>query len=636
MAKADKEFEKTGKRRRDDRGRNEKETREERDREKAEIQKAYDEYKEKLQIKMGRQFVQAHKTEEWFKDRYDPDVRGPWVERLRAYRKEIWNTWYQDLENGIFDEFSLEGIYKQDSDGAGGVIEKEEGETVGAGEVLNVGDLVPTKGGDLRDDNIFHPTLLIKTIAPTVSRASLEAFCLEHLGDGEDGCSWLSLSDPNPSKRYHRIGWILLNPGSEDATTMQKNTEPQEDAGEGEDIVTDSDETVFRGVDRAVQAINGKTVKDEVRGDFVCHVGTHTIRTEFRKKALWDLFSAPDRIDRDLELCIKVAEKLEADQGVPFSGIEKVGERIEYLREQGALQPAISSAVIRKSKSTGDTDMDVEEGEEEEGDVSHDEMDDEELTIKKKKLDVLVEYLRRVFNFCFFCVFECDSVHELLRKCPGGHLRRPRAGLSSAALLTAKASALGEDFPDLNQSEPTKDDGPEDGEMPDSPPASKPAPRGNRSKPEMQLYRAFNWVKTYEEKIQMVIDPNSIDLHKLGGKPLDQALEDELKKFVKQEDENKFRCKVPACMKLFKGESFWRKHVEKRHSEWYEDQVKDVSLVAGVIDDIFHLSVLTANPLARTHQPIRPGSWPRCSVKDRSWDQRTLSGLQCGDLILQR
>ncbi|MCD9437301.1 hypothetical protein LVA97_33205, partial [Klebsiella pneumoniae] len=57
--------------------------------------------------------------------------------------------------------------------------------------------------------------LLIKTIAPHVSRQNLEDFCRENLGEEEGGFKWLSLSDPNPSKRFHRIGWVMLHPSSD-------------------------------------------------------------------------------------------------------------------------------------------------------------------------------------------------------------------------------------------------------------------------------------------------------------------------------------------------------------------------------------------------------------------------------------
>lgn len=101
------------------------------------------------------------------------------------------------------------------------------------------------------------------------------------------------------------------------------------------------------------------------------------------------------------------------------------------------------------------------------------------------------------------------------------------------------------------------------------------------TKNQQQLQRAFNWVKTYEEKLLQLLEPENVDIRKLGGKPLDEALEDELARYVKQEDESKWRCKVPECTKLFKGEHFWRKHIEKRHPEWLEQLQKDVSTGMG-------------------------------------------------------
>jgi uncharacterized C2H2 Zn-finger protein len=102
------------------------------------------------------------------------------------------------------------------------------------------------------------------------------------------------------------------------------------------------------------------------------------------------------------------------------------------------------------------------------------------------------------------------------------------------------------------------------------------------SKAEQQLQRAFNWVKTFEEKLMQILEPDSVDVRKLGGRPTDEALREELVKYVKQEDEHKFRCRVPECQKLFKEEHFWKKHVEKRHPEWLESLKKDVSAPAVI------------------------------------------------------
>jgi len=576
--KDEKERQKTGGRRPPDRLKGERESRDDREKERAQIQTAYDAYKEKLQVQMARLFVQQHKSEEWFKERYDPDIRDPFRQRQAESRRDNYTRWQADLEAGVFDEFTLEGIYKSESNGAGGVLEKEEGETTAAAEVLGVGDLLPSKGGDLRDEAVLQPALLIKTIAPHVSRAKMEAFCKEHLGGGPGGFHWLSLSDPNPLKKCHRIGWVMLQPGdnqAEDSKPLDRGDGRDE---EGEDGETGADSAMVdnasqSAADKALAEINGKSIVDEERGNFQCHVGIHVPASAPRKKALWDLFSAPERVDRDLQLAIRLVSKLEQEFNEDTDGLNKIEERVEDLRSKGLLHPVNSGPAPKPLKGSDD---EAEEGEdigmddEEEG-AYDEETDDEELLAKKKKLDLLVEYLRRVFNFCFFCVFESDSVHELARKCPGGHLRRPRASLTSSAKAAAKASAYGEPFP-LKRSESTIEEG-EDG----SPVAQR---RFNgRDKGQQQLQRAFNWVKTFEDKIYQILEPESVDIKKLGGRPVDEALEDELKKYIKQEDENKYRCKVPECTKLFKGESFWRKHVEKRHEDFFDAVKKDVSLL---------------------------------------------------------
>lgn len=314
-----------------------RDSQEDRDKEKAKIQVAYDAYKEELQAKMARSFVSEHKGEQWFQERYHAEVRDGLRKQLNEFRRGNYSQWEQDLDSGTFDEYSLEGIPKSESNGLGGVIEKEEGETTAANEVLGVGDLVPSRGSDIRDENAFQPTLLIKTIAPHVSRQNLEAFCKEHLGEDEGGFKWLSLSDPNPSKRYHRIGWVMLHPAPETAPIVDRPEIKDEDG----DIPL-APPAPQSTAEKALEAINGKTVKDEVRGDFTCHVGVHVPPSLPRKKALWDLFSAPERIEKDLELAQRLVQKYEEDFGSDFNAVLKIEERVEELRSQGRLVPPVT------------------------------------------------------------------------------------------------------------------------------------------------------------------------------------------------------------------------------------------------------------------------------------------------------
>ncbi|KAG9242232.1 putative zinc finger protein [Calycina marina] len=576
---------------------------EDRDKEKAKIQAAYDAYKEELQARMAKIFVNEHKSEQWFRERYVPEIRDGIHQQLNEFRRGNYAQWEQDLETGTFDEFSLEGIPKNESNGAGGVIEKEEGETSAVNEVLGVGDLVPSRGSDIRDENAFQPTLLIKTISPSVNRDNLEAFCKQHLGEGEGGFKWLGLSDPNPSKRYHRIGWVMLHPAP--------SAEPTELKGEDEDGIM-SPVIPQSTADKALEAINGKTVKDEVRGDFTCHVGIHNPPSAPRKKALWDLFSAPERVEKDLNLAQRLIQKYEEDFGSDFNAVLKIEERVEELRLQGRLTPPITSIAAKEEKKSAS--FGIEEGEEgeeveeeDEGAVD-DEVDDEDLLVKKKQLDLMVEYLRRVFNFCFFCVFESDSVHELTRKCPGGHLRRPRNILSTAGKEAAKASALGEPFPGKKRSEYGTDDIKQ--EEWESTRSRRYNYNSAAAKADQQLQRAFNWVKTFEDKILQLIEPESIDVRALGGEPIEDALKNELANWVKQEDEHKFRCKVPECTKLFKEEYFWKKHVEKRHPEWLENLKTELELLNTYVSDPSHIAPSRSDANSNGHFPPPNGHMP--------------------------
>ncbi|WEW58609.1 hypothetical protein PRK78_004077 [Emydomyces testavorans] len=609
LIKEEKERAKLGGRRASDRVKGEREAREDREKERGLIQAAYDAYKAEFQVKMARAFVQRHRNEEWFKERYVPEIRDPFRQRLMEFRTGAYDRWIQDLDSGLFDEFTLEGIYKSESDGAGGIVEKEEGEATAVGETLGVLDLLPTRGGDLRDESLLQPALLIKTLAPNVSREKIEDFCKENLGEGDGGFKWLSLSDPNPLKKCHRIGWIMLHPGQEPHAVIERG-DGRDEEGEETDAGTATNGTGGNSTaEKALEAVNEKTIHDPVRGDFVCHVGVHIPPANPKKKALWDLFSAPERIDRDLELVKRITAKLDS-QMASADGISRVEERVEDLRGKGWLQPPVTGPVKAKKSKTFDLDSDMvllEDGEAEEGEeqesADDDEVDSEDLLVKKKMLDLMVEYLRRVHNFCFFCVFESDSVHELVRKCPGGHLRRPRSGLSTQSKAAARASALGESYPAKKKEEL------EEGEAEVSPSEEKKPPRFS-SKIEQQIYRAFNWVKTFEEKLLQILEPENVDLKKLGGKPVEEALEEELKKFVKQEDEAKFRCKAPECTKLFKAHHYWRKHVEKRHPDWFNEIRKELTLVNAYVLDPAHISPSRSDAASNGHFPFPPGHVP--------------------------
>ena len=130
----------------------------------------------------------------------------------------------------------------------------------------------------------------------------------------------------------------------------------------------------------------------------------HSPAKEQPRKALSELHSMPENLTRDLQLAELCARKFENELGEEYNGYEKIRERVQKLLENAA------------KEDMGD--------DEEEGAVK----ENEGLALvmeTKKILDLTVEYLRRVYSFCFFCISENDSVHELQRKCFAGHFRRP-------------------------------------------------------------------------------------------------------------------------------------------------------------------------------------------------------------------
>jgi hypothetical protein len=123
---------------------------------KDEVQEAYDQYKDELNARLAKIFVAAHKSDEWFKERYMPGEKEIAKAKVVEFRKELWHKWKALLDAGSFDDVDRETQAHQ------GI--KPENGTEDIVEEINRGV----------DDGGLRPVLLIKTISPTVSRVQLE------------------------------------------------------------------------------------------------------------------------------------------------------------------------------------------------------------------------------------------------------------------------------------------------------------------------------------------------------------------------------------------------------------------------------------------------------------------------------
>jgi hypothetical protein len=68
----------------------------------------------------------------------------------------------------------------------------------------------------------------------------------------------------------------------------------------------------------------------------------------------------------------------------------------------------------------------------------------------------------------------------------------------------------------------------------------------------------------------MFINPEDSDVTKLGGVNIDELLKKEIEGAITREADDRWRCGVRKCTKLFLEEKFVRSHIQKRHKDWLE------------------------------------------------------------------
>jgi hypothetical protein len=88
--------------------------------------------------------------------------------------------------------------------------------------------------------------------------------------------------------------------------------------------------------------------------------------------------------------------------------------------------------------------------------------------------------------------------------------------------------------------------------------------------------------KAWTDKMDLLISPEEADVIKLGGVNVDEALKKEIDGAVTREAEDRWRCGVRKCTKLFLEEKFVRSHIQKRHKDWLERLSLEVHFQSGI------------------------------------------------------
>ncbi|KAK6505503.1 hypothetical protein TWF481_007400 [Arthrobotrys musiformis] len=476
------------------------------------MKEKYEAYKDGLNGRVAKLFVKSHKDEEWFRERYVEGEGDEWRAKTLEWRKGQWKIWADELKSGRWDNWladAKEGVKVNITAQPNGKIEPNG---IKEDELMDEPseDVLPAVSsgtGALRDDSLDRPALLIKTVSPTVKRQNLEKLAMT-----VQGFQYLSLGDPNPNKKFHRIGWILIDPASVNEDSVEK----------------------------AAALLNEERIHDEEKGDFVVHVGVHNPPKVLTRKMLHDIMSVPEEIISEVDRVRAVVLKLEHGMNNNMDEDMMLDENGDLAGYRGwdLILAKVDEIMARRMAEKAANEP---EEEPEDGEAEDDLPSDEELERAKRTIDIAVEYLRRVFSFCYYCFTEADSIHELVRRCPGGHIRRPLPANTDG---TAKQLHPGSE----------------------------------------------KWVKNLRDRITLFLTPDSIDTRKLGAQDPETAFNEETNKFIKQEDEGKFRCRVKDCTKLFKSEEFVRKHMTKRHPEFVGGIEQEIKLLNAYVMDPFHIT----------------------------------------------
>ncbi|KAJ2235337.1 hypothetical protein H4R99_006530 [Coemansia sp. RSA 1722] len=465
-----------------------------------EIRERYEDYRREALQRLYTQFYNAHKADDWFSERFDPERRKDYMTRMRDRKAENLQAFVADLEAGKYDNLSHTATTEQ-------IMQHE----INRRDQGNVNRL----GSDDEDTAADNHTLFIRTVPPSVSRAMLESEL-----DKQPGFKYLALSEPRQDKQYHRFGWVRFENGAD--------------------------------MEKALEGLGNVNIEQ-----FQFHFSRHNNGASGIRLAP-DVTSTDERIRHDLKLAREAVRSFdERTDPETFHMLDALQKRARDLSLAAGETPAGDDLDVPMADAEGEVEGEEkpEEGAEPEpkGDIA----------AARRELDLLLEYLRRVHYFCYYCGHTADNSEDFVRRCARHHLRR--------------------------------------GLLPN---------RGPQA--------SGNWTRNLDNRNDVIIHPLEAErLYKEGGKSLERETDKELDKHIKQLDEGRYRCLL--CTKLFKGDAFVRKHIRNKHPEAVpETLVREISFFNNFVREAPHFVQLgTGGALQGTGGgPMMGGGGP--SMRDRS------------------
>ncbi|CAG8555537.1 8571_t:CDS:2, partial [Ambispora leptoticha] len=243
-----------------------------------ELHKLYTKYKEEFGLRQLRTFFEAHRNEEWFLEKYHPTHIAKRATEINALKKQLYDKFITELKAGKFDAICNEN--------------EEPETTIKEDAVVKTEETVTEVKSEVDDDG---NRLFIKSVPPTIKREKIIENLFMKMCNKVEGFKYLALSEPNPSKKFHRLGWIVFEEGT--------------------------------NMDAAYEQLNEQKVDE-----FTFYLARHKNAGTVRNRVAPEIANHIERVTKDKQRMEDIIKKLDKELG--FNGYRKLRERINTITNE--------------------------------------------------------------------------------------------------------------------------------------------------------------------------------------------------------------------------------------------------------------------------------------------------------------
>ncbi|KAI9342753.1 hypothetical protein DFJ73DRAFT_842247 [Zopfochytrium polystomum] len=460
-----------------------------------EMRKKYQTYKENFQSKILTSFFEEHKSSDWFREKYHPIDSKPLKDEINGRKRELFPVFLNELQQGRLDHVCFDDVAAKSSSTPAAPADPSADTEIGDADDAMLKASSSVNVDEASKTHLPPPIpvngLFLKAVPPTVKREQIS-----ELFKSYEGFSHLALSDPRPDKKFYRLGWLVFREGT--------------------------------NLEKAMQDLNGKQIDD-----FVVSLAMHTHQS-IRSRIIPLEFNTEARLETDLANARRLATALDVESGIQ----ELEGKGCECLEAR------LTDVVFKTDEYREEVAEDEEKGDDQKPSSNVSERA-HQISVKmmKKRLDLHIEYLRRVHWYDYYSGIEAAGPEDFNRR-TWVYLRRP------------------------------------------IPPGGVPPETNLNKYAKSDFQRLSERLDTRIVLRTLVLSDSwgGDDLLKLGGKDPEAELNRQLAaKHIAKVDTEKYRCK--DCSKLFRGEEFVQKHIKAKHPRLAEEVAAEVEFFNSYVRD---------------------------------------------------